>query len=81
MANQYTQESPKTRLLNMTIKVNECLLWNGELTDKGYGIFWYKGKHIMAHRCSYELFVSEIPKDKQIHHICKNKSCVNPEHL
>ncbi|OHX39237.1 hypothetical protein BBV17_03685 [Cytobacillus oceanisediminis] len=46
-----------------------------------YGVFWYKGKNVGAHRFAYELIQGEIPKDYVIDHLCNNPECVNPEHL
>lgn len=34
-----------------------------------------------VHIISYELFVSEKPKGMVLDHLCRNKLCVNPEHL
>ena len=39
------------------------------------------GKQIGIHRLAYEFYVGEIPKGKSILRTCKNKRCINPEHL
>ena len=59
-----------------------CWRWRGVLNEAGYGKF-YVGNRKMeyAHRWSYRAFQEEIPEGKEIHHTCKNKWCVNPEHL
>ena len=36
---------------------------------------------VMAHRFAYEEYVGPIPDGLQIDHLCRNKWCVNPEHL
>lgn len=57
-----------------------CWLWMGALTF-GYGRFWVNGRNARAHRISYEAFVGPIPDGLVIDHTCRQKSCVNPEHL
>ena len=34
-----------------------------------------------VHRVSYELFIGPIPADREVHHTCNVRSCVNPDHL
>jgi len=38
-------------------------------------------KDALAHRASYQVFVGEIPPGLTIDHLCKQPSCINPEHL
>lgn len=60
---------------------NECFNWIGCLTVNGYGRFNLNGVMIRAHRLSYEIYKGEIPKGLEIDHLCRNRKCVNPEHL
>jgi hypothetical protein len=57
-----------------------CWIWLGSCDRNGYGVFTYYGKH-MAHRFIYEWYVGPIPDGLDLDHLCKNKSCVNPEHV
>lgn len=61
-------------------KPNGCWEWKGGKTPRGYGCFWNK-KTLVAHRFSYELLKGKIPKNHELDHLCRNHSCVNPEHL
>src|SRR5690242_10749915 len=60
---------------------NACWQWKAAKNAKGYGMWKVHKKHFGAHRLSFQLLVSEIPKGKQIDHLCRNTSCVNPRHL
>lgn len=57
-----------------------CWEWTAGVTSSGYGAFW-AGYQAQAHRISYELHVGPIPEGLQVHHVCQNRLCVNPEHL
>lgn len=62
-------------------KTGQCWVWIGTLTSKGYGRFHIHSKRYRAHRWSYERFVGPLEEGMTIDHLCKRKSCVNPEHL
>lgn len=59
-----------------------CWLWIGCLIRTGYGHFRKDSKTlILAHRFSYETHVGPIPEGLDLDHLCRVRSCVNPEHL
>lgn len=60
---------------------NDCVEWLGSKKPNGYGCVNHKGRTGYAHRMSYELFKGEIPEGLEIDHTCRNKGCVNPDHL
>jgi hypothetical protein len=59
-----------------------CWEWLGAL-NLGYGFMWLPGgARTGAHRVAYALFKGPIEDDAlTIDHTCRNKSCVNPDHL
>lgn len=71
------------RFLAKINRVNECWNWMGCENNRGYGKVsaGVKGKSVLAHRRSYEIFNGPIPEGKNILHKCNNEACVNPEHL
>ena len=58
-----------------------CWEWTASKFTDGYGSFNLKGKIKGAHRISYELFKEKISKDLTVDHLCRNRKCVNPNHL
>jgi hypothetical protein len=65
-----------------TIEKREgCWIWKGAVDSRGYGQLSSNAKVWRAHRFFYTSLVGEIPNNYQIDHLCKNKLCVNPDHL
>ena len=60
--------------------VGECWEWTAK-TNGSYGQIRQDGLYVYAHRAVYELLVGPIPKGREIHHLCENKLCINPDHL
>lgn len=60
---------------------NGCWIWKGATTNEGYGEFWVVDRVVRAHRYAYELIIEPIPEGMTIDHLCRNTSCVNPEHM
>ncbi len=63
------------------VDVNGCWIWQGSKDQFGYGIFYYQQSSHRAHRIAYHLTKGAITDRKVIDHVCRNKSCINPEHL
>lgn len=62
-------------------KTKTCWLWTGAKSGP-YGSFSSKHfKSRQAHRISYELSVEPLNTHMAVDHICRNKLCVNPDHL
>jgi hypothetical protein len=59
---------------------NECWEWSGYLTS-GYGNIRIGKENFLAHRFSFSLFNDIDISNSIIDHGCKNRSCVNPDHL
>lgn len=70
---------------NISVNDGGCWEWQRRKDKDGYGVMWIGAKPdrkiMFAHRVSYAEMVGEIPNGLQLDHLCRNRSCVNPEHL
>ncbi len=60
---------------------NECWMWTGTPTRKGYGRTTINNKRVIVHRLSYAMKTRIDPAGLVIRHQCNCRLCVNPDHL
>lgn len=58
-----------------------CWEWTGTKNQFGYGRLCRDGRRVVAHRWLYERLRGAVPAGLQMDHLCRNRSCVNPDHL
>lgn len=58
-----------------------CWAWIGPPASQGYGFANHNGVRSMAHRFVYQLYRGDIPDGLVLDHLCRNRICVNPDHL
>lgn len=79
-------------VLARTMVTDQCWIWLGGRSTKGYGQIARAGKHLQVHRIAYESEFGDIPVgmavDHQCHDLrvcaggtCVHRLCVNPDHL
>lgn len=76
------------RLLTNVLKNNYtgCWEWTGQISNSGYGRLKIRDDHgdirmQSAEHVSYEAFIGPVQRDMLIRQSCKNRLCINPEHL
>ena len=60
---------------------NECITWTGCENGRGYGQLHYKRKTSRVHKVLYEITNGPVTEGLELDHICKNRKCVNTNHL
>jgi len=74
-------KDPAAKLAAKTDRTGDCWVWTGFIMPNGYGQASAEGKHVYAHRYSYEHYVGPISEGLVIDHLCRNRACVRPDHL
>jgi hypothetical protein len=59
----------------------DCIPWAGVINNDGYGVARYKATTMGAHRLAWITAHGPIPAGLQIDHLCRNRRCVNVDHL
>ena len=69
--------------LEMHSKPDEsgCILWSGQINGWGYGSVRYKGKTTVIHRAAWLHSGRDIPPGADLDHTCRNRACLNLDHL
>lgn len=80
------REKRETRLRKFMEKVsmNEetgCMEWVGAMLPNGYGQVGFRGKLWVAHRAFWVFMGKPDPGGFDLDHLCRNRKCINPDHL
>lgn len=59
----------------------DCWEWTASQAGGGYGWFMTANGSVPAHRWAWEHLVGPIPDGLHMDHLCRNRVCVNPDHL
>lgn len=58
-----------------------CWIWQLFIHGNGYGQVRINGRETSAHVAAWEAVNGPVPEGHEIHHKCRVKPCVNPDHL
>lgn len=61
-----------------------CWIYTAKKGVNGYGrigLGGAKGRTVLVHRLSYAISCGDLPDGVDVHHKCREKRCVRPEHL
>jgi hypothetical protein len=82
MPSHRTIRSPQARFWSkVEADASGCLVWRGTRNHDGYGIFKMDQKNLFAHRLAWEARYGSIRTDLEIDHLCRNRPCVNTDHM
>jgi hypothetical protein len=70
-----------TRFWEKVADRGNCWEWIAARDPLGYGRFWWKNQMRLAHRVAYVALVGEHASDLELDHLCRNPSCLRPDHL
>jgi hypothetical protein len=60
----------------------KCILWQGAVNNKGYGLLNVNGRVALVHRIAFKLANPQRRIDRMlILHRCDVRRCINPAHL
>lgn len=65
----------------MPIPDTGCLLWEGAVNEKGYGVVWFEGRRRRVNRVLFKLRHGRWPRrDREILHSCDTPACGEDRH-
>lgn len=62
------------------VQKDGCWIWKG-VKPGAYGRLWEGKTRVLVHRFSYEIHKGPVPEGLEIDHLCRERRCVNPDHL
>lgn len=63
------------------VPTTSCWRWLGSIQSNGYGRCWDGRRSTYAHRVLFETLYFPIASKRDLDHLCRNRWCVNPDHL
>lgn len=71
----------RTQFWDRLVPSGDCWIYVGAMARGGYGRVKVGGSEYRAHRYAWLTLRGEIPDGLDLDHLCRNRACVNPDHL
>ena len=62
-------------------ELGQCWEWTAGAFADGYGGFSVLSKNVRVHRFAWEILRGPIPDNLEPDHLCRNRLCINPNHI
>jgi hypothetical protein len=63
-------------------EISYCKIWLGAKDKDGYAHIRIRGLDLYPHVVAWQLeHQMAVPRGKELHHLCGNVACINPDHL
>lgn len=72
---------PPHIIRNIEVDVSGCWLWTRAKDRDGYARASLNNRGYRAHRLVYVLTKGDVPDGLVLDHLCRQRHCVNPDHL
>lgn len=69
---------------NFEVSDEGCWLWTGNLTNVGYAkMTWKPAGEVIGggHRVVLHAIGQPVSRELDVDHLCRNRACINPDHL
>jgi len=75
--------SARSRAYYIVNPITGCWIWQGTRDAGGYGRRWSRteGRVQNAHVVFWEEIHGSVPEGLDLDHLCRNRACVNPDHM
>ena len=77
----HVKHAPALERFADKVEIADCWIWTGFCNSDGYGSFWDGRRQVRAHRWAYEYLTGTDLGSLPLDHLCRNRGCVNPDHL
>lgn len=69
------------RFIDKIAITDNCWIYRGHITSQGYGRIHIGKTSYLVHRLMFIEKYGEIPRGLVLDHLCRNRACINPDHL